>query len=53
VFSQDKRIVSSGSPDEILGNTQLLKDNNLVHIHSHRHMGEVHAHPHTHTDHHH
>ncbi len=53
VFSQEKKIVKSGTPDEILNDTPLLKNHNLVHIHSHRHKEIVHAHPHQHLDHHH
>jgi cobalt/nickel transport system ATP-binding protein len=53
VFSQAKTIVRSGSPGVILKDDQLLRDNNLVHIHSHRHDGTVHVHPHHHLDHHH
>lgn len=52
VFSQEKKIIKSGKPDEILNNIQLLQDNNLVHIHSHKHEGKAHAHPHQHLDHH-
>ena len=52
VFSQEKKIIRSGMPDEILNNIQLLQDNNLVHIHSHRHEDKVHVHPHLHLDHH-
>jgi cobalt/nickel transport system ATP-binding protein len=52
VFSQGKKIIKSGRPDEILSNTQLLQDNNLTHIHSHRHEDKVHVHPHLHLDHH-
>lgn len=52
VFSQGKKIIKSGRPDEILNNTQLLQDNNLIHIHSHRHEDKVHVHPHLHLDHH-
>jgi len=51
VFSQEKKIVRRGSPDEILGDEELLRDNNLVHIHSHRHKGRAHVHPHQHLDH--
>jgi len=53
VFSQEKKIVKHGSPDEILKDSQLLQANNLVHIHSHGHKDKVHAHPHQHLDHHH
>ncbi len=53
VFSRDRRIIRSGQPDEILNDSQLLKDNNLVHIHSHKHIDKEHVHPHQHLDHHH
>lgn len=53
VFSNEKKIIKSGDPGEILKDTQLLQENNLVHIHSHRHKDEVHIHPHQHLDHHH
>lgn len=53
VFSQEKKIVKSGSPHEILEDTRLLEDNNLVHIHVHKHKDELHTHPHRHLDHHH
>jgi len=66
VFSQDKRIVSSGPPDAVLNDAALLQANNLVHVHSHRHKpegsglptdrqshkGKIHVHPHIHLDHH-
>jgi cobalt/nickel transport system ATP-binding protein len=52
VFSQEKTIIKSGPPDEILKDTELLKDNNLMHIHSHRHKDLAHIHPHQHLDHH-
>lgn len=52
VFGQDRRIARSGSPREILEDTQLLQHNNLIHIHKHRHKGTVHAHPHLHLEHH-
>lgn len=53
VFSPDKAIIKSGSTEEILNDEQLLKDNNLVHIHAHKHKDQVHAHLHQHLDHHH
>ncbi|MBN1914032.1 MAG: ABC transporter ATP-binding protein [Candidatus Omnitrophica bacterium] len=53
VVSREKKIVGSGSPERILADTQLLKENNLVHIHSHKHRDATHAHPHLHIDHHH
>jgi len=53
VFNQEKRIVKSGKPQEILEDIALLQENNLVHIHSHKHKGTVHVHLHQHLDHHH
>ena len=52
VFSQEKKIIKSGSPDIILNDIALLQAHNLVHIHSHRHKEKVHVHPHVHLDHH-
>jgi cobalt/nickel transport system ATP-binding protein len=51
VFSQDKRLIASGSPEAILKDTALLEANNLVHIHAHRHKEQVHVHPHEHPSH--
>lgn len=53
VFSPAKKIVRTGPPEEILADVDLLKANNLLHIHSHKHHGKIHTHPHLHTDHHH
>lgn len=52
VFSQDKKIVKFGRPDEILKDFQLLQDNNLIHIHRHMHKDKAHIHPHLHIEHH-
>ena len=52
VLNHEKKIVSFGKADAILGNVNLLQDNNLVHIHSHKHKDGVHIHPHVHLDHH-
>ena len=49
VFSSDKRIVKTASPDEILKDTSLLRAHNLIHIHAHTHDGTAHIHPHDHT----
>ncbi|MCX5678422.1 MAG: ATP-binding cassette domain-containing protein [Candidatus Omnitrophica bacterium] len=51
VFSRDKKIVKSGSPEEILKDMALLQEHNLVHIHAHRHDGRTHVHPHEHPSH--
>ncbi len=48
VFNQEKKIVKSGRPNDILNDRELLEHNNLVHIHSHRHKDKIHVHPHTH-----
>lgn len=52
VFSENKKIVKSGTPNIILKDTELLSTNNLVHIHSHRHKDKIHLHAHTHIEHH-
>ncbi|MFA5004851.1 MAG: ABC transporter ATP-binding protein [Candidatus Omnitrophota bacterium] len=51
-FNAGKKIAASGQTSQILGNSQLLDQNNLAHIHSHRHKDKVHVHPHEHTQHH-
>lgn len=48
VLSQEKSIVASGTPQEILGNQDLLIKHNLVHIHKHKHDGTWHKHLHDH-----
>jgi cobalt/nickel transport system ATP-binding protein len=53
VFNQQKKIVRSGSPEEILTDIPFLQENNLVHIHSHMHNGHIHLHPHAPLDYHH
>jgi cobalt/nickel transport system ATP-binding protein len=52
VFGQEKRIVRTGSPHEILKDSQLLQANNLIHVHRHGHKGKTHSHPHLHVYHH-
>lgn len=52
VFSNQKKIISSGEPSVVLNDNVLLEANNLVHIHSHKHKDKVHVHPHIHIDHH-
>lgn len=51
IFSQEKKIVKSGSPESILSDTALLQTHNLIHAHAHRHHGEIHSHPHQHFKH--
>jgi cobalt/nickel transport system ATP-binding protein len=46
---QTGRVVAAGTPAEILSQTTLLQETNLVHVHRHIHAGgEVHTHPHIH-----
>jgi cobalt/nickel transport system ATP-binding protein len=52
VFASDKRIIRSGSPQDILSDQEFLQNHNLVHIHSHRHKDKTHIHPHLHLEHH-
>jgi cobalt/nickel transport system ATP-binding protein len=52
VFDKTKKIIKSGTPAEILSDTELLNTNNLMHIHKHKHNGVLHSHPHSHLDHH-
>lgn len=52
VFGQQRKIVRSGLAEDILNDTVLLTENNLVHIHSHKHKDQTHIHPHLHLDHH-
>ncbi len=46
VFSEAHRIVAEGTPDEILGERDLLLDVNLIHEHSHLHGALAHSHEH-------
>ena len=49
IVFQTGRVVATGTPAEILGQTTLLEETNLVHAHRHVHAGgEVHTHPHVH-----
>lgn len=52
VLGQEKNIVATASPEEILRDSRLLEDNNLVHIHTHRHKDKMHLHSHEHLEHH-
>ena len=46
---QAGRVVAAGAPAEILGQTSLLEQTNLIHAHRHTHAsGEAHSHPHLH-----
>ncbi len=50
---QTGRIVASGTPAEILSDSELLLRANLIHAHRHSHGGVVHSHPHSHRHSHH
>jgi cobalt/nickel transport system ATP-binding protein len=41
-------VIATGTPAEILGNSDLLLRANLIHAHRHSHGGVVHSHPHAH-----
>jgi len=51
VFSEDHRIAGEGTPDEVLGDRDLLLGVNLVHEHTHAHGDVVHSHEHDATHH--
>lgn len=48
VFGEDRRILASGPPEEILTNRPILLSANLVHAHRHAHGALWHAHEHEH-----
>ncbi|MCL5965613.1 MAG: energy-coupling factor ABC transporter ATP-binding protein [Deltaproteobacteria bacterium] len=50
VFGEDRRIVASGSPEEVLTDRALLLAANLVHLHRHAHDDYWHAHEHEHPE---
>jgi cobalt/nickel transport system ATP-binding protein len=51
VFQQG-RVVAEGAPHDILHDTTLLEQTNLIHAHRHTHAGgAIHAHPHRHLGH--
>lgn len=52
VFGHQRKIVKSGLAEDILNDTALLTENNLVHIHAHKHKDKTHIHPHLHLEHH-
>jgi cobalt/nickel transport system ATP-binding protein len=55
VFAEDHRIAGAGTPAQVLADTALLLEVNLVHQHSHLHEGAAapHTHPHGTAGHHH
>jgi len=48
VFGEDRRILATGSPEEILRDRSLLLRANLVHLHRHAHDEYWHEHEHEH-----
>jgi cobalt/nickel transport system ATP-binding protein len=48
VLGESRRVLASGTPDEILGDRELLIRANLIHEHLHGHGGALHAHEHAH-----
>jgi cobalt/nickel transport system ATP-binding protein len=50
IVFQTGRVVAEGAPVEVLRQTALLEQTNLVHAHRHTHpSGEIHTHPHLHS----
>lgn len=52
VLSEEKKIVKSGSIEDVLCDEEFLKLHNLLHVHAHRHKDICHVHSHTHEEHH-
>jgi len=52
ILNRQRQIARRGPVDELLGDMELLREHNLMHIHKHRHKGQEHIHPHQHLDHH-
>jgi len=50
VFGEDRRILGSGTPEEILTDRSLLLSANLVHLHRHAHEDFWHEHVHEHPE---
>lgn len=50
VFGEDRRILGSGTPEEILTDRSLLLAANLVHLHRHAHEDYWHEHVHEHPE---
>lgn len=50
VFGEDRRILASGTPEEILTDRSLLLAANLVHLHRHAHEDYWHEHVHEHPE---
>jgi cobalt/nickel transport system ATP-binding protein len=48
VFAEDRSLLASGTPEEILRDRSVLRTANLIHRHRHAHEGYWHAHEHEH-----
>jgi len=48
VLSEEHAVAADGTPDEVLGQRELLLSVNLIHEHEHRHHGSEHMHGHAH-----
>lgn len=49
VLGEERRVLATGTPDEVLGDRDLLIRANLIHEHLHGHGGAVHVHSHAHS----
>jgi cobalt/nickel transport system ATP-binding protein len=49
VVLEQGTVVATGTPQEILSNSELLLRANLVHAHRHKHGDVIHSHPHVHS----
>jgi cobalt/nickel transport system ATP-binding protein len=49
VLGENRRVIATGRPEEILQDRDLLIRANLIHEHLHGHAGALHAHPHAHS----
>jgi cobalt/nickel transport system ATP-binding protein len=48
VLGEERRVLATGTPEQILGDSDLLIRANLIHEHLHGHGGAVHSHAHVH-----
>ncbi|HTY07698.1 MAG TPA: AAA family ATPase, partial [Candidatus Edwardsbacteria bacterium] len=46
VMGENRTVIRSGGPEEILADQSFLQRHNLEHIHVHRHLHTHHLHPH-------
>ena len=50
ILNREKQVAKFGPAQELLSDTELLREHNLTHMHKHRHNGQAHIHPHQHLD---